>query len=170
MSFLRRQQFLTLSTNSLHFMEFQVSLPRSRDPAASFYPEPVKFTPNSPIIKFYLNIFITFPPRSSKCFLFFGFPYALILLAYHMSWSSRTRQFDDPNYVWSGLQNLKLLVMELSPLLLLPQCQKQISSLASVYCAIIVIIIIFLILCYVNFIPNLICYVCVNFVLTFSDF
>jgi len=68
-------QFLSLSRNSLHFMEPKVLLPLSQKPDSCPHPEPVQSIPRSPItFKIDFNITLPSKPRSSNRSLPLKFP------------------------------------------------------------------------------------------------
>ena len=103
-------------------MEPEGSLPHSQEPAACPYSEPDQSTPcHIPLLENPFNIILPSTPGSSQWSLSLRFPYQNPLhtsLSYtcYMSCPSQSSFFDRPNNIWWGVQTIKLLIMEFSPL------------------------------------------------------
>jgi hypothetical protein len=119
--FLRIWQSCNYSRTSQHFKEPEGSIPRSQEPSTGPYPEPVRSSPYRPILsKIHFNIVHSPTFWSSQWCLSFWlshqYPIGLCIpLCPHSCYipcPSHTPWLDHSNYVWQGLQVMKLLIMQ----------------------------------------------------------
>jgi hypothetical protein len=118
---LRSCQLCSHSRTSQHSMEHEGSLPCSQDPSTGPHPEPDRPSPYHPILSYLRSILIL---TTHLCL---GLPSGLfssafptnILYSFRFSQICATRPAHlivHSNYVWRGVQVMKLLIMQFSPI------------------------------------------------------
>jgi hypothetical protein len=123
-SFLRSCQLCSHSRTSQHFTEPESSLPCSQVPSIGPYPEPDRSSPHHPILSLRSILILS-------TYLRFGFTSGLfpssfptnilypVLLYPHSCYMPRPSDppwLDHSNYIWRGVQVMKLLNMQFSPI------------------------------------------------------